>query len=62
MWAIDRILKDAITPGQDGPGSDGNKWELCISQRSSIARDSPPDCLVSYQGHSLGESYLSAKR
>ena len=28
---------------------------------SSIRIASPPDCLVSYPGHSLGESYLSAE-
>ena len=42
-----------------GPWSDGNKRILCIPQ--SITEASPSDCLVSYQGHSLGSSYTSAE-
>ena len=38
----------ATTPGQNGPGSDGNKGVLCIPQSSSIAEVSLSDCLVSY--------------
>ena len=46
-------------PGQCGPGSDGNEGVLCIYQSSSITEASPSDCLLSYLGHSLGESYRS---
>ena len=46
-------LSGAITPGQSGPGSDGNEGVLRIPQRSSIAGTSSSDCLVSYPGHSL---------
>ena len=45
-------LSGATTPGQSGPGSDGNEGVLRIPQRSSIAGTSPSDCLVSYLGHS----------
>ena len=58
---MDRTLSSATTPGQSGPESNSNKGVLCISQSSSITGTSPSDCLVSYPGHSLGESYLSAE-
>ena len=51
---IDRTLSGATTPGQSGPGSNGNEGVLHIPQSSSIAGTSPSDCLVSYPGHSLG--------
>ena len=54
IWPIDRTLSGAITLGQSGPGSDGKEGVYCI------AGASPLDCLVSYPGHSLGESYPSA--
>ena len=54
-------LLGATTPGQGGPGSDGNEGVLRISQSSSITGTSPSDCLVSHPGHSLGESYPSAE-
>ena len=41
--------------------SDGNKGVLHIPQNSSFAGASPSDCLMSYTGHSLGESYPSAE-
>ena len=44
-----------------GPGSNCNKGVLRIPHRSSITEASPSDCLVSYLGHALGESYLSAE-
>ena len=47
-------LSGATTPGQSGPGSDGNEGVLCIPQSSSIAGTSSSDCLVSYPGHLLG--------
>ena len=51
---IYRTLSGATTPGQSGPGSNGNEGVLRIPQSSSIAGTSPSDCLVSYPGHSLG--------
>ena len=53
-------LIGATTPGQSEPGSDSNKGALNIPESSGIVGTLPPDCLVSYPGHSLGESYLSA--
>ena len=61
IWCIHRILSGATTPSQSGPGSDGNKEILCILQNSSMTGASPSDCLVSYVGHLLGESYPSAE-
>ena len=60
IWPIDRALSDVITPGQSGPGSDGNEVILRISQSSSISVTSISDCLVSYPGHTLGGSYPTA--
>ena len=54
IWPIDRTLSSATTPGQNGPGSDGNERVFHIPQSSSITGTSPSDCLVSYLGHSLG--------
>ena len=48
-------------PGQSGPGSDDNNGVLRIPQSFSITGASPSDCLVSYPGHLLGESYPSAE-
>ena len=42
IWPIDRTLTGATTPGQSGPGSDGNEEVLYIPQSSS------DDGLVSY--------------
>ena len=61
IWPIDRTLSGATTPSQSGSESDGNEGVLHIPQNSSITRASLSDCLVSYPGHSVGESYLSAK-
>ena len=36
IWTIDRTLSGATTPGQSGPGSDGNEGVLHIPQSSSI--------------------------
>ena len=41
-------LSGVSTPGQSGPGSDGNKGALCIPQSSSLSGTSSSDCLVSY--------------
>ena len=43
-------LSGATSPGQSGPGSDGNERVLHIPQSSSITGT---DCLVSYPGHLL---------
>ena len=53
IWPIDRTLSGATTPGQSGPGSNGNERVLHISQSSSITEASPSDCLMSYPGHLL---------
>ena len=47
---------------QSGPGNEGNKGVLCIPQSSSVTGASPSDCLVSYLGHFLEESYPCAGR
>ena len=60
IWFIDRTLSGATTPGQREPGSDGTEEVIHIPQSSSTAETSPSDCLVSYPGHSLGESYYPA--
>ena len=57
IWPIDRVLSSAATLGQREPGSNGNEGVLHIPQSSSITETSPSDCLVSYPGHSLVESY-----
>ena len=53
LLVLYRALSSATTPGQSGPGSDGNEGVLRIPQSSSTAGTSPSDCLVSYPGHSL---------
>ena len=58
IWPEDRTLSDATTLGESGSGIDGNKRVLCIPQSSSINATSPPDCLVSYPGHSFGGGVL----
>ena len=55
IWHIDKILSGATSPGQSGPGSDGNEEELCIHQSSSITGGLPSDCSKSYPEHSLGD-------
>ena len=60
IWPIDRTWSGATTPGQSGPGSNGNEGVLHIPQSSSITKASPSDCLVSYPENPLGESYPSA--
>ncbi len=39
-------ISGATSPGQSGPGSDGNKGVLRIPQSSSITGTSPSDCLL----------------
>ena len=60
IWPIDRTLSGATTPGQSGPGSDGNEGVLRIPQSISITVVSPSDCLMSYPEHLMG-SYPSAE-
>ena len=61
IWSIDRTLSGATTPGQSGPGSDVNEGVLRIHHSSSIMGALPSDCLLTYPGHSLGETYFSAE-
>ena len=58
IWPIDRALSGATTPGQNGPGSDGNEGVLCIPQSSKIIGTSQSERLVSYLGHSFGYGVL----
>ena len=60
IWPTDKTLSGATTPDQCEPGSDSNEGILHIPQSSCITGASPSDVLVSYQGHSLRESYPSA--
>ena len=60
IWPIDRTLSSVTTQGQSRPGSNDNDRVVYIPQSSSITGASPSDCLVSYPGHSFGESYPSA--
>ena len=62
IWPTDKLLSSATTTGQSRPGSDGNKGVLRIPQSSYITGTSSSDCLVSYPGHMLGESYPSAEK
>ena len=57
---INGTLSDATTPGQSGPGCNGNEGVLHILQSSSITGASPLDCLVSYPGCLLGGRSYSA--
>ena len=61
FWSMERTLSSVSTLGKSEPWSDGNKRALRIPQSSSIIEASPSDCLVSYLGHSFGESYPSAE-
>ena len=55
-------LSGANTPGQSGPGSDGNKRVYRIPQSPRVTGTLQSDCLVSYAGHSLeGVSNHSAE-
>ena len=51
-WHIDRMLPGATTPGQRGPGNNGNEWALYIPQSARV-RASPSAYLMSYPGNSL---------
>ena len=56
-----RALSGAITPGQSGPGSDGNEETHRIPQSSSIMGALLSNFLVSYPGPSLMAGYPSAE-
>ena len=62
IWPIERTLSGAITPGQRGPGSNGNDDILCIPQSSSITGTSPSDCLVSSRTLGRGGGLTSLQR
>ena len=47
---IDRALSFATSPGQSGPGSDGNEGVRRVLQSSGITGTSPSDSFVSYPG------------
>ena len=47
IWPIDSALSSATTPGQSGPGSNGNERVLHIPQNFSITGISRSDCLES---------------
>ena len=57
-----RTLSGATTLDQIRPGSDGNEGVIGIPQSSSISEALQSDYLVSYPGHSLGESYPFAEK
>ena len=60
-WLIDRTLLGATPPDQGGPGSDDSGGVLLIPKSSSITGTSTSYGFVSYQGHSVEESYLSTE-
>ena len=64
IWPIDRTLFGATTPGQNGPGSDGNEGILCIPQNFRITGASPSDYLCQNQDTHWGGggSYPSAEK
>ena len=47
-YPLIKALSGATTPGQSGPGSDGNERVVRIPQSSSITGTLLSDCLVSY--------------
>ena len=55
---MERTLSGATILRENEPESDSNKEVLRIPQSSSITTAILSDCLVSYTGHSLEESYL----
>ena len=60
FWPYDKAFSGATSPGQSGPGSDGNEGVLRILQKSSISKSSPSDCLMSYLiliSHSIVSHY-----
>ena len=58
---IDRNLTGATTPSYCGPGSKDNDVEFSIPQSPRITGALLSECLISYPGHSLGNSIPFAK-
>ena len=52
IWPIDSTLSGAATPGQSGPGSNGNEEVHHIPQMS-MAGALPSECFASYSEHLL---------
>ena len=61
IWPLNRILPGATTSRHSEPGSGGNEGLLRIPQSSCITEALQWNCLMSYLGHSLDESYLQQK-
>ena len=59
---IDKNLSGATTPGQRGPGGDGNKCLFRIPQSSDIIGDSPQYCSVSYIKDPIWGSLIPLQR
>ena len=60
---IDTTLSGATTPGQRGPGSDGNKGYSTFPKTPALLKPHHHHGLLSYLGHSLGwGSYPSAEK
>ena len=59
IWPFDRTLSSATTPGQSGPGSDGNERVFRIPQSSCITGTSLSDRLVSVGGGPLCRGVVS---
>ena len=53
IWPIDKTLSGATTPGQSGPGTNGNEG-VPFNHQSSKTGVTSSDYLVSYPGHSGG--------
>ena len=62
IWPIDRTLSGATTPGQNGPGSDGNEGVLRMHQSTWDYWNLTIRLLVSYPGHKLGGGLTPLKR
>ena len=60
ICSIVRTLSSATTPGQSGPGNNGNEGVLLIPQ-SSMTGASLSDCIMSYPAHLFGGFYPSAE-
>ena len=61
IWSSDRTRSGATTTNQSWLGSQGNEGAPRIPQSYNITKASLLYCFVSYPGHLLGESYLSAE-
>ena len=60
FYFIDRAPTGVTTPGQSGPGSNGNEGVLHIPQIFK-AEASPSDCFMSYPRQLLGGFYPSTE-